>query len=142
MSNLNDLILTAADYNTVFSFNDVNGAKQRYLLQTTSELNYDLSKEGEYIYAVGTTEPIGNKGNAKSYKGGWSLQTGELNAILQLGGFNNAVDIEGATLSIAALVGGFSLVFKDVNILGNSGGITAKAKETISKLSFQAIGLA
>lgn len=139
--NLNVLVLTAADYNTIITIPTSFG-KVRYLFLTNSELNYDVAVEGEYSYAIGSNEPIANKTNGKSYKIGWSLQSGELNAILQLCGFKSAVDIQGATVTIAALVGAFVLTFKNVNILGDSGSITAKGKETINKLTGQAIGLA
>jgi hypothetical protein len=138
---LNTLVLTAADYNTVISIPTSIG-KVRYLLLTSSELTYDVAVEGEYSYAIGSNEPYANKTNAKSYKINWTMQAGELNAILQLCGFRSAVDIQGATVTIAALVGAFVMTFKNVNILGDSGSITAKGKETMRKLTGQAIGLA
>jgi hypothetical protein len=141
MADLSTLVLTAADYTVVFSFPNSSGLTARYVLQTASELTYDDSVEGEYSYAIGSEEPFANKTNARSYKGGWAVQSGEWNAILQLGGFQSGMQIKGATLSIAAAVGAFAKTYKNMNILKDSGSIQAKAKETMNKLDWQAIGL-
>ena len=139
--NLNTLILTPSDYSVILSFNSAAGVKQRYLFLTASELTYDDSVEGEYIRAIGQTGAIGNKTNNESYKGGWSVQSGEWNSILQLGGYQSGMQIQGATLSIAALVGAFAKTYRNLNILKDSGAITAGGKQTMNKLDWQAIGL-
>lgn len=141
MADLNTLVLTAADYQVMFSFPNSSGITARYMLLTTSELSYDDSTEGEYSYGIGSEEPFANKTNARSYKGGWAVQSGEWNSILQLGGFQSGMQIKGATLSITAVVGAFAKTYKGINILKDSGAIQAKAKETMNKLDFQALGL-
>eukprot|EP01037_Dinobryon_pediforme_P011472 gene11472-11568_t len=59
-----------------------------------------------------------------------------------LGGFQSGIQIQNATLSIAALVGAFARTYRNINILKDSGAITAGGKQTMNKLDWQALGLA
>lgn len=138
--NLNTLILTAADYKVILRVPTAKGILT-FTLLTPNMLKYTDAVEGEYSYAIGSTEPIGNKTNSASYKGSLSIQVGELLSILALCGFSSGIQIKDATLAIAALVGGFNKVYTNLNILSDGGDVAAKAKETFAALEWQAIGL-
>jgi len=137
MPNLNQLILTGADYKIFLS---IPGGGT-YPLKTTDSFSYAIAKENELIYAIGTEEPVGNKGNAKSYNCSLSMQAGEVNAILLLEGLTSMVDISGAVVGATAIQGGLNKTFTSVNIHTEGGDVKRKDKETLVKMDCTAIGL-
>ena len=134
---LNKLIFTAADYKILLIIPGVGS----FILQTAETYSHDVAREEEVIYAIGTVQPIGNKTNAVSYKGKLSIQVGELNAILQIGGYPEATFIQGATLAVAALNGTYSRTWSNLNINSESTGVKAKDKQTMAELAWTALGV-
>ena len=135
MPNLNQLILTGANYKIMLI---ISGGGS-YPIQTAETIDWDDSSEGETVYAIGTEEPIGEKSNNNGYSGKFSMQTGELNAILQLEGLTSAIRIRNATIAVTAVVGGFSKVWSGVNINKAASGVKRKDKETITSMDFKAL---
>lgn len=141
MSNLNQLIITAATYKVILVVPTATGSLS-FPLKTAASLDWNDTSEGEHIYAMGEEDPIGNKSNANKYAGKLVLQVGELNAILSLCGFNSAIRIRNATLAITALQGGFAKVYKSLNINSDNSSSKAKDKESLTSLDWNAIGVA
>jgi hypothetical protein len=135
MANLNDLVLTAADYKVLII---IPGAGS-YPLLTVETVSYNNAREEETVYAVGVEEPIAAKRNAAKYSGKLSLQNGELSAILQIAGLVEATQIAGATLAITAVTGGFQRTHSGLNINSESLDIKAKDKQSIVSLDWTAL---
>ena len=79
MANLNSLILTSADYKVML----VVPGNAAFPILTADSISWTVEREEESIYAVGEENPIGNKRNATKYSGKFSIQVGEMSAILQ-----------------------------------------------------------
>lgn len=142
MPNLNQLVLTGADYKILVDVpNAAANGFVAYPLLTVQELSYDVEVEDESVYAVGTRLPIAEKSNSKSYKGKLILQMGEMNAILLLAGANDATDIVGCTLGITAIQGGFARVFTAVNFNTEGLAVKAKDKHTVVSVNWKGLGV-
>lgn len=142
MPNLNQLVLTAADYKTAFDVPVAGGpGSVYYQLKTTAVLNYDIAVEDETVHAIGTILPIAEMQNAKSYAGTLEMQMGELNAILLLAGLNDATQLVGITFGITAYKGGFSRIFYYLNVNGERLAVRAKDKATLVTMPWKAIGV-
>jgi len=137
MPQLNQLILTAADYKVILNIPG-NGT---FPLQTCETFSWDNAREDETIYAIGTEDPIGEKRNAAKYSGKLSLQVGELNAILQSIGLVEGSQIVGATFSITAVQGGFNRTYTGFNINSEGVDIKAKDKHSLANLSWKALAI-
>jgi hypothetical protein len=129
MANLNQLILTAAEYKVMLIIPNVGS----YPLLTMDSIGYNNAREEETIYAIGEEEPIGAKRNAAKYSGKFSLQAGELYSIMALAGLRDATQIAGAVLAITAVRGGFARVYSGLNI--NTEALDVKAKDKQSMIS-------
>jgi hypothetical protein len=137
MPNLNQLILTGADWKIFLS---IPGGGT-YPLKTTDSFSYNVTAENELIYAVGETEPIGNKANAKGYQCSLSMQQGEVNAILQIEGLQSMANIRNAVVGATAIQGGMNKTFTGVNIHSEAGDVKRKDKETLVKMDVTALSL-
>lgn len=137
MPNRNQLILTGANYKVMLI---ISGGGS-YPILTADSIDWDDSSEGETIYAIGEEDPIGEKSNNNGYSGKFSLQNGELNAILQLEGIPSATRIRNATIAITSVVGGLSKVWSGVNINKHASSVKRKDKETIANLDFKALSI-
>jgi len=138
--NLNQLIITSADYKIILIVPTATGSKTFPLL-TVDSIDWEDASENEDIYAVGSEDPIGNKSNANKYSGKISLEVGESNALLQICGFNSAIRIRNATLAITAIVGGYAKVYNAVNINRDASGTKAKDKSSMTAWDFNAVSL-
>lgn len=136
--NLNQLIINSATCSIIIVIPTALGLLTFPLL-TVQTFDFNDGASGELIYAIGQRDPIGNQSNENKYDGKISLQLGEINAILQLCGFNSAIDIAGATIAVAALTGGFKKSYLSVNCNSDSSSIKAKDKETLVSLDWMAI---
>lgn len=136
MPNYNQLILTGADYK--FFLNIPGGGT--YPLLTLESMDMDISVEEELIYALSEEDAIGNKTNARQYKGKFTIQVGEILAILALEGFLNATFIKSATIAVTAIVGGFQRTFTQVNITSDNISLKAKEKQSLANCNFTALG--
>lgn len=138
--NLNQLIITSADYKIILIVPTANGSKAFPLL-TVDSIDWEDAREQEFIHAVGSEDPIGNKSNARTYSGKLSLEVGESNVILSACGFNSATQISGATLAITSIVGAYSKVYNSVNINRDASGTKAKDKSSLTAWDFSAVSL-
>jgi hypothetical protein len=142
MANLNQLIITAADYKVLLIIpKSGNVPAQTFSLLTVESISYNNAREEETIYAIGEEEPIGQKRNAVKYSGKMTMQVGEVNAILSLTGMREATQIANATLAITAIQGGFSRVYTGMYINTESVDIKAKDKQSICNLDWNALGI-
>lgn len=141
MPNLQGLVLTAADYKIMIDVPNALGGTSAYVIITALEISYDIEVEDETVYAIGTVLPIAEKSNAKSYKGKISMQAGEVNAVLLLAGLNDGTQIVNCTLALAALQGGFSRVFTNVNFNSESLSVKAKDKHTPINIAWKGLGV-
>lgn len=135
--NLNQLILTAADYKVLLNI----PGKGAFPLLTLDSISSTIAKEQETIYAIGEENPIGEKSNAKKYSGKLSIQVGEISAVLMLCGFIESTQITGATLAITAIQGGFSRVYSGMNINTENIDIKAKDKQSMASLDWNSISV-
>lgn len=135
MPNYNQLILTAAEY--TFFLNIPGGGT--YKLLTLDNIDITVSAEEELIYAVGEEDAIGNKQNARKVTGKMSIQIGEIDSILNIEGFTDAVRILGATLACTAIRGGIARTLKQLNINTETWSIKRRDKESLSSLDFTAL---
>jgi hypothetical protein len=134
MPNFNPLIYSAAEFKLILL---ING--HPYPLFTADNMSFNTAEEGETIYAIGTEEPIGEKKNAKSYKGKVSVQLGELNIILVAEGLTNAIQISNAQLGFSTTDGLIQRIFGGMNILSEDIDIKRKDKETIVPMNWAAV---
>lgn len=141
VTNLNALVFTGADYKIVISVPNAAGTNTPFTLLTAQEHQHDIEVEDESVYAIGKRNPIAEKSNSKSYKGKLILQAGEVNAILLLTGLNDATSIQGATLAITAISGGFSRVFQAVNFNTENLNVKAKDKHTVVSINWKGIAV-
>ena len=141
MPNLNQLVLTGADFKVLINVPNALGAYTPYVLKTAKTLDYEVMLEDEVIHVIGSKLPIANKTNAKSYKGKLVVQLGEMNAIVGLAGYNDATDLQGCTLSITAIQGAFERTFTSLNFLTETASLTAKSKETPVTMNWSALGV-
>lgn len=135
MPNLNQLILTAADYKVLLNI----PGKGAFPLLTLETIDQDIAREQETIYAIGEEKPIAEKTNAVKYAGKLTIQVGEISAILQLCGFIESTMIKGATLAITAIQGGFSRVYSGLNINTEGISVKAKDKQSMANLTWAAL---
>lgn len=135
MPDLNQLILTAADYKIVLNIPGVSA----FPLKTAETFSWDNAREEETIYAIGEEEPIGEKRNAAKYSGKMTMQVGELSAILQIAGLVEATQIANVTLAITAIQGGFSRTYSGMYINTENVDIKAKDKHSLANLSWNAL---
>jgi len=129
--NANALIFTAADYKILFTFG--NGAS--YPIVTSLGVDTSAEREQEFIHAIGTQKPIGNKMNAAKYSGSVELQAGEAVAMYAAAGIVEGTQIENAKLSIVSFNGVFARVYTGITV--TSEGWSAKAKDKDSKISLK-----
>lgn len=143
MPNLDQLVITSADYKIVLDIqlSDGSGNTVAFPILTCQDLSYDIEVEDETVYAIGTIEPIAEKSNAKSYKGKIAVEAGEANAILLSTGLNDTTQIVGATLAIAAIQGAFARVFKAVNFNSENLAIKAKDKHSVINVAWKGLGV-
>lgn len=137
MPNLNQLIITAADYKVILN---VPGASA-FPLKTCDSFSWTIAREEETVYSIGEEEPIGQKRNAAKYSGKLSMQLGEIAAILALCGFVESTAIANATFAITAIQGGFSRVYSGFYINTENVDIKAKDKQTIVSLDWNALAV-
>lgn len=135
MPNYNQLILTAAEY--TFFLNISGGGT--YKLLTLDNIDITVSAEEELIYAVGEEDAVGNKQNARKVTGKMSIQIGEIDSILNIEGFTDAVRILGATLACTGIRGGIARTLKQLNINSETWAIKRRDKESLSSLDFTAL---
>lgn len=135
MPNYNQLILTAAEY--TFFLNIPGGGT--YKLLTLDNIDITVSAEEELIYAVGEEDAIGNKQNARKVTGKMALQIGEIDSILNIEGFTDAVRIQGATLACTGIRGGVARTLKQLNFNTETWAIKRRDKESLSSLDFTAL---
>lgn len=135
MPNLNKLILTAADFKVLLNI----PGKGAFPLLTAESISQNIARESETIYAIGEEDPIGEKRNANKYSGKFTIQVGEMSAILMLCGLIESTQITGATLAITAIQGGFARVYSGMNINTESIDIKAKDKQSMVNLDWAAI---
>jgi hypothetical protein len=134
MANLNQLILTAAEYKVML----IIPGSPPFPIITADSIGWNNSREEETIYAIGEEEPIANKRNAAKYSGKLSVQAGEMFSILSIAGLRDSTQIAGATLAITAVRGGFGRVWSGMNINTESLDVKAKDKQTIVSLDWTA----
>lgn len=137
MGNQNSIIFTAADYKAALNIPGVGV----FMMKTINNIGWGETAENELIYAIGDTEPIGNKQNASKYSGKFSAQEGEMYNILVAAGIKTATKIQNATLSITSLTGGPSYTFTGMCINTSNIDIKAKDKESIRSLDWTAISI-
>jgi hypothetical protein len=137
MPQLNQLILTAADYKVILNI----PGSGTFPLQTAESFSWDNAREEETIYAIGVEEPIGEKRNAAKYSGKLVLQVGELNAILESIGLTEASQIANATFAITAVQGGFTRTYSGFYINSESVDIKAKDKHSLANLGWNALAI-
>jgi hypothetical protein len=137
MANLNSLILTAADFKVMLVVPNAG----TFPIITADSINWQIAREEETIYAIGEEDPIGNKRNAVKYSGKFSIQVGEMSAILQSAGLVEMTQIAGATLAITAVQGGFSKTFSGMNINTESVDVKAKDKQSMASLDWTATAI-
>lgn len=138
--NLNQLIINPALCSIWITIPtaDIPFATQLFTVQT---MDFNDVSEGELIYAIGQSDPIGNQSNVNKYDLKITLQLGEINALLAICGFSSAIQIRGAQLAIAALTGGFAKSYQSINCNTDTSSIKAKDKETMTTLDFLSIGI-
>lgn len=136
--NLNQLIINSATCSIIIII-PTAVSPLTFPLLTVQTFDFNDAASGELIYAIGQRDPIGNQSNENKYDGKITLQLGEMNAILQLCGFSSAIQISGATIAVAALIGGFKKAYLSVNCNSDSSSIKAKDKETLVTLDWMAI---
>lgn len=142
MPNLNQLILTGADYKVLIDVpNAVGPGFSSFVLKTVESISWDIQQEDETVHAVGSIYPIAEKSNAKSYRGTLVLQAGEINAILLGLGLNDATQMKQCTLAITAIQGGFARVFNNVNFNTERESVRAKDKVTPITMDWKALGV-
>lgn len=142
MPNLNQLILTGADYKLLIDVpNPITGGFQSFVIKTAESLSWDIAQEDETVHAIGTIYPIAEKSNAKTYKGTLVLQMGEINAILLITGLNDATQLKGCTLAITAIQGGVARVFNNVNFNTERNTVRAKDKVTPVTMDWKGLGV-
>lgn len=141
MPNLNQLVLTGADYKLLVDVPTPVGGFTSFVIKTAESLSYEVQVEDESVHAVGTIYPIAEKSNAKSYRGTLVIQMGELNAILLLLGLNDATQLKGCTLAITAVQGAYARVFNNVNFNTERNTIRAKDKVTPVTMDWKGLGV-
>lgn len=137
MANLNNLIYTASEFKV---FLGILGGKT-YPILTAETIGQSISVEEELIYVVGEEDAQGNKQNSRSVKGKLAMQLGEMDKILKLEGLQDATRINGATIAVTAIKGGFARVYKNVNINMEDFAIKAKDKQSIINMDFTALSM-
>lgn len=137
MPNLNQLILSAAQYETVLN---ISGGGT-YLLETAESISWSEVSEGETIYAIGQEDPIGEKSNANKYSGKFVTQVGEANAILLLEGLQSFIRVRNAVIAITGVTGGFAKTFLGVNINTANVDLKRKDKESLMNCDFNCVGI-
>lgn len=138
MSNLNQLILSAAEFETVLN---ISGGGT-YLFESAESISWAESSEGETIYAIGNEDPIGEKSNANKYSGKFVIQVGEANAMLLLEGLQSMIRVRNAVIAITGLTGGFAKTFLGVNINTANVDLKRKDKESLMNCDFNCVGIA
>ena len=141
MPNLNQLVLTASDYKVLIIIPTGLGTSLTFPMLTADMIEWTNASENEDIYAIGIEDPVGNKSNANKYSGKFSLQNGELSAMLQLCGMKTAIQIRNATLAITAIIGGYSKVYSGLNVNSEGNSVKAKDKQSIVSLDWNAISI-
>jgi hypothetical protein len=109
-------------------------------LQTCENIGTTISQDGETIYAIGETDPVAEKTNAKSYKGKFSVQVGEMAAAFKYLRISDATQIRGAVIAIVSFDGLFARSFVGVNVLSEAFDIKAKDKSSVLNMDFVALG--
>jgi hypothetical protein len=137
MPNQNSIIFTGADYKAAFNIPGVGV----FMLKTLNNLGWDEAADNEMIYAIGDTEPIGNKQNASKYSGKFSIQEGEMYNILVAAGTKSAIKLQNVTLSITSLVGGPAYTFSGMCLNTSGIDVKAKDKESIRNIAWTAISI-
>lgn len=138
MPNYNQLIINSKTCSIVLTVPTAT-ILQSIPLLTVNKFDFTDKQEGEIIHAIGQPYGIGNQSNGGSADGKFTLQMGELNALLALCGFSSATQIQGAQLSVAAFQGGFLRTYNAVNVNTESSAIDAKGKETLSTLDWMGL---
>ena len=133
--NLNRLVFTSSDYKLALSFGVVS-----LPVFTLEEVTYQVKKEAEYTYIVGSEEPTEIKTNNASYEGTVIMQAGELETVLALNGFAFATQVLNGTISIIAFNGlALAKVFRNVAFITHEGGTKAKSKDSKVTLNWKAV---
>lgn len=137
MPNLNELIINSATCSIMITIPTAAGDIS-FPLKTVANFDFNDASSGELIYAIGSRRAIGNQSNEDKFDGKISLQLGEINAILQICGFQSSIEINGASIAVAALTGGFAKSYSNVNCNSDSSAIKAKDKETLVNIDWLA----
>lgn len=137
MPNLDKLVITAAEFKVCL----VLPGRGSYVLLTLESIGQTISRSEEQIYAVGEEDAIANKRNEKKVAGKMNIQVGEISAILQLAGYQESTQIEGATLAITSIIGAFARTYAGMNINTENIDIKAKDKQTMAMLDFTALSV-
>lgn len=138
MANLNQLVLTAADYKSILIVPTANGSKT-FILLTLANIGWDIKRDSELVYAVGNTDAVANKSNGVGLTGKLNIQAGEMTQVLGVCGFVETTQIQGATLAITSLTGGLSRVFDGLNFNSENLDIKAKDKESLISTDWTAL---
>src|ERR1700748_3973816 len=105
MGQYQQLIINSATCSIVLSVPTAKG-QLVFPLLTVETFDFNDKSSGELIYAIGQADPIGNQSNENAYDLKITLQLGEMSALLALCGFTSAIQIRGAQIAVAALLGG------------------------------------
>jgi hypothetical protein len=140
MGQYQQLIINSATCSIVLTVPTALG-QITFPLQTVETFDFNDKSSGELIYAIGQADPIGNQSNENAYDLKITLQLGEISVLLQVCGFTSAIQIRGAQIAVAALLGGFAKSYQFCNCNSDSSSIKAKDKQTLVSTDWMAIGL-
>ena len=139
--NLNSLVFTSSDYKLTLTVTNSKSFTTTTIVGTLEEVKYTAKQETEALHVIGTSEAVALKGNAITYDGNLQMQAGELEQILKLAGISFITHATNATISLVALNGAFSRVFKDVIFDSHEGGTKAKDKDSKVTLNWKALSV-
>jgi hypothetical protein len=135
MPNLESLIETGAEYQISLLF----GSGSPYPLLTCKDFDANDSVGAEEVFAVGNSTAIALKKNNYSYKGTFTLQSGEVAALCVAQGIASLV--QGVELSSLLVFGAnvqLAENYIDVLLTGQDKSISSTSKETPVKIAFMA----
>lgn len=141
MPDLSALVQAASEYKLMIDVPVAAGGFLAFVIKTADTFSYEIQVEDETVNAIGTTLAIAEVSNAKSCRGSWGIQSGELNAILLRCGLNDATQLKGCTVALTAIKGGFARVFTSVNFNSERLSIRSKDKQTIATSDWKGLGV-
>lgn len=141
MPNYNQLIYTAADFKLLLLVPNAAGALLPFPLVTAQSFGSSHKTEDETIYAIGETDPIGEKTNGNQYTGKFEIQKGEMAVILKTTGYASPIQIKGAQLAITSYDGIVNEVYGGINVTSSDYDVKAKDKDTKVACNWKAVSL-